>query len=64
MLLQPPDCPFCEQPNKPIEVSDVSYTLWNSGKGGLVQEAFPELTAEQREIILTGLHNECWPEEL
>jgi hypothetical protein len=32
------------------------------GRGGLVQDAFPLLTASQREFILTGITSEEWDE--
>lgn len=28
--------------------------------GECIQNAFPYLTAEEREIMLTGMDNECW----
>jgi hypothetical protein len=29
-------------------------------QGALIQHAFPNLNAEQREQIMTGIHPECW----
>jgi hypothetical protein len=41
-----------------LNVSDL-----NSYQSGLyAQDAFPYLTAEQREIIISGTHPECWNE--
>jgi hypothetical protein len=28
--------------------------------GALVQDAFPYLTAEERELLITGTHPACW----
>lgn len=37
------------------------FTLWQSG--ALVQFAFPEMPAEQRELLISGNHPECWDRE-
>ena len=34
------------------------YRAWLAGT--FVQEAFPTLTPEQRELFITGIHPECW----
>ncbi len=33
-------------------------TFWQSGE--FIQDAFPYLNANQRELIKTGIHPECW----
>ena len=35
------------------------FLAWERG-GALIQEAFPELTADEREFILTGITGEEW----
>ena len=50
-------CPHCQK-EATVKVSDAGYALWQ--KGVSIQKAFPELTPDQREILLTGLHPECW----
>ena len=45
--------------NAAIELTDAQfarYRQWRTG-GKLIQNMLPELTAEQREILLTGLNN-------
>ncbi len=32
---------------------------WKIG-GELIQAVFPELNAEQREMLMTGICNDCW----
>jgi hypothetical protein len=34
---------------------------WYNGDG-LIQDIFPNLDADQRELIMTGTHSECWKE--
>ena len=51
-------CPFCGTKNKPIEVNDDHYKAWQDGV--LIQNAMPELTREEREIVKTGICGECW----
>ena len=33
-----------------------------NGKSGLAQEAFPELSADEREFIISGIHPTEWHE--
>ena len=33
---------------------------YESGKSGLVQDAFPDLDADQREFLITGVTKEEW----
>lgn len=48
-----------------IPCSEEQYTAWEAG--ALVQQAFPNLSADHREFILTGITPESWdatfPEE-
>jgi len=50
-------CPRCQK-NTVLEVSRAGYELW---RGGLfIQRAFPDLTPDQRELLLTGYDAKCW----
>lgn len=52
------DCPFCGSYN----VVRVPYESLEKYEGGaLIQDAFPMLTPDEREIILTGICADCWP---
>ena len=51
-------CIQCGETNF-INVDKESYELWNS-KQLLIQDAFPDLKPEEREVIKTGIHPECW----
>lgn len=50
-------CPFCRHANF-IEVNDVDYWAWQNG--ALVQDAFPYLSAEEREALISGTCHTCW----
>ena len=41
-----------------IPVTEEQLTKWRNGM--LIQEAMPELTASQREFIMTGITEEEW----
>lgn len=45
-----------------INVDPDQIVLFN--RGALVQEAFPQLSAEEREFLLTGITGEEWDEML
>ena len=50
-------CPMCNGSNE-IEVSKKGLDKYH--KGALIQVAFPELSNDQRELLLSGICNECW----
>ena len=47
------------------EVADLTvniegFVAWQGGK--LIQEALPELSADQRELLISGTCDKCWNE--
>ena len=50
-------CPFCGHANF-IEVNEVDYWDWQDGI--LAQVAFPYLSAEEREMLISGVCPTCW----
>ncbi len=50
-------CPFCGTKSVVI-VNEKQYAEWENGK--LIQDAFPDLSADDREILLTGICPRCW----
>ena len=50
-------CPMCNGSNE-IEVSKKGLDKYH--KGALIQVAFPELSNDQRELLLSGICIECW----
>ena len=50
-------CPFCGRANE-IEVNEDDYLDWQDGM--LVQDAFPYLSANEREMLVSGICPTCW----
>lgn len=50
-------CPFCGKGHE-ILVNEDDYYDWDDGK--LAQEAFPYLSAEEREMLISGICPTCW----
>lgn len=36
---------------------------WMANPVEMVQNALPELSPDQRELLITGTHGDCWPPE-
>ena len=53
------ECWNCLQPHV-IEVSSEGYAEWQGGE--LIQEALPELSAGERELLMSGTWDPCWDE--
>lgn len=49
-------CPWCGK-EYTFNVPITGYTAWRNG--ALIQDAFPTLTAEEREYMLTGYCKAC-----
>lgn len=50
-------CPFCGRGNE-VEVNEIDYFDWQDGM--LAQDAFPYLSADEREKLISGICGECW----
>ena len=50
-------CPFCGAVNM-IEVNLIDYWDWKDVK--LAQDAFPYLTFDEREMVISGICPECF----
>ena len=50
-------CPFCGKGHE-VEVNEIDYLDWKDG--ALAQEAFPYLSAEDREMLISGICPDCW----
>jgi hypothetical protein len=53
-------CPFCDQVCMVPNVNAEGLDKWQNG--ALIQDAFPDLTSDQCEIIKTGICPKCWDE--
>lgn len=58
-------CPLCGKSAEVRNLRKNAYEWWR--RGAMVQDAFPELTADEREILVSGTHGRCFdagfPEE-
>lgn len=50
-------CPFCGEVHN-IWVNEVDYNAWFEGE--LAQDAFPYLSADEREMLISGICPTCW----
>lgn len=50
-------CPFCGHAHD-VFVSEADYWDWQDG--ALVQDAFPYLSANDRELLISGCCSQCW----
>ena len=50
-------CTFCGEPNV-ITISEEEYTNYYI-KGMLIQDAMPDLTATEREMLISGICPSC-----
>lgn len=50
-------CPFCGHANF-VEVNEDDYLDWSDGT--LAQVAFPYLSADEREMLISGICPKCW----
>ena len=50
-------CPFCGHSNT-ILVYEDDFLAWQNGK--LIQDAFPYLSPEDREMLISGICPTCW----
>lgn len=50
-------CPFCGHANE-VEVNEADY--WDGQDGELAQIAFPYLSANEREMLISGICPTCW----
>lgn len=57
MVLISKTCPFCERRFE-RHFPAAGYYAWK--KGALVQDAFPNDTADAREFLITGICPECF----
>jgi hypothetical protein len=52
-------CPRCLYPSQVRKLDPFAVNAWRNG-GMHVQEAFPHLSAAERETLTSGLHDECF----
>ena len=52
------ECPICHHANE-VMVNEEDYLAW-AFDGELVQNAFPYLSADEREMLISGICPTCW----
>lgn len=57
MLYQTPRCVVCHSYSE-IKLDNEKFARWQGGE--LIQRVWPEKTPDERELIMTGTHPECW----
>lgn len=50
-------CPFCGKTNS-VQVHGKDYLAWQNG--ALAQDVFPYLSADEREMLISGVCPKCW----
>lgn len=64
VIVATPECAVCKEKSF-IPVERERYERWMGG--AYIQHAFANLTADEREVLITGTHPACWkrlfPEE-
>ena len=51
-------CPFCGVV-RTVTVDAIDYLAWEVGDA-LAQDAFPYLSADEREMLISGICPTCW----
>lgn len=52
-------CPWCGEEHE-VEVPFEGYLAWQSGAS--IQVAMPQLSADEREMLISGICPKCWAE--
>lgn len=53
-----PRCPYCLRSSL-VELDPIKVKQWTQ-HGKHAQDVWPEKTADERELLITGTHPECW----
>lgn len=52
-----PACMACDKTST-VEVTVPEFKAWQAGVP--IQNVFPQMSADERELLMTGTHGECW----
>lgn len=53
-----PACMVCNQ-SSVIHLDEASLNAW-LGRQAYIQDVFPELSIDDRELLISGTHSDCW----
>jgi hypothetical protein len=59
MIVTTMPCKVCGNRSVLHDVDAMGYLLWTE-IGENIQDALPELDADQRELLISGTHAQCW----
>ena len=59
MIVRCPKCRVCGESSVLDGVDALGFVEW-SELGKPIQEALPQLDADQRELLVSGTHAHCW----
>jgi len=59
MIVYTKPCVMCKMPAILTDVDEDGYVAWKE-MGYNIQDALPDLTADERELLMTGTHAHCW----
>lgn len=51
-------CPMCGK-EWHLDVDTHSYIMWKN-RMCLIQDAFPDMNPSERELLISGICNDCW----
>jgi len=57
LIITTPRCVFCGNAAA-IDVDPDAFSRWQAGE--YAQNAFPNFTPDQRELLISGTHAHCW----
>ena len=52
------NCPGCQHPGRVTDVKPAALQAWLDGAH--IQDVMPELSADTRELLISGMHADCW----
>jgi hypothetical protein len=58
MIVVTSPCPMCRNKGAVI-VEEEGYLAWRD-LGWNIQDALPDLSADERELLISGTHAHCW----
>lgn len=58
----PKQCGWCSKPPTLMVLDATEYERWQAGE--FVQVAFPTMSADLREVLISGTHPQCWDKML
>jgi len=57
ITVQTPRCALCGKSSTMV-LGKAAYDSWRSGT--LIQKAFPLMSRDEREVLISGTHSACW----